>query len=271
MARSGLFDQTALPPHRRDFTSTTLSESWSSGFAGAMMPSDCDSLAWRAPVLPPELPLVSILRACALALIAGYVDCFALVHFRVFASFMSGNTTQAGLSAGSGSAIDLGRNLLPIPLFVLGVFLGTMWMHGRSGRRARGLLWATALLLAGGAATSTLPLPAWIGVVLLSLAMGLLNSTLTHVGGQSISLGYVTGTLNNLAQHLSLAARGSPVADARGAHDTHVRRAALLAGLWGAFFAGACLGGAAAPRWAAWALAPPIVLSLLFAAMDRRG
>ena len=38
---------------------------------------------------------------------------------------MSGNTTQTGLQAGQGKLGLAAYNLLPIPLFVAGVFLGS--------------------------------------------------------------------------------------------------------------------------------------------------
>lgn len=204
-------------------------------------------------------------RAAILALIAGYVDCYALVRYQVFVSFMSGNTTQAGMNAGQGRLGATGYNLLPIPLFVLGVFLGAFMMHVWKPAGAGRLLGLTAAMLAGAVAAAHWPLPGWLCVVLLSLAMGMMNTTVTRIGGQSISLGFVTGTLNNIAQHLALAARGEPLAESHAAGDTHGRRAALLAGLWLAFLIGACLGGAAAPRIAEWALLPPMALLLLFA------
>jgi hypothetical protein len=51
--------------------------------------------------------------------------------------------------------------------------------------------------------------------------------------------------LNNLAQHLALAFKGVPLSHAEGPHDTHLRRAGLLAGIWTAFVIGALLAGAA--------------------------
>ena len=75
------------------------------------------------------------------------------------------------------------------------------------------------------------PLPGWFGIMILSLAMGIMNTTVNRVGEQSVSLGYVTGSLNNLAQHLALAVKRVPVTHAQGSWDTHGWRAALLAGV----------------------------------------
>ena len=83
--------------------------------------------------------------AAVLALIAGYVDAYTFLNYQVYGSFMSGNTTQTGLHAGQGGLAVAGYNLLPIPLFVAGVFAGTLIWHSalaqalalafRAGRR----------------------------------------------------------------------------------------------------------------------------------------
>src|SRR5258708_2540269 len=54
-------------------------------------------------------------RAAGRALISGYVDSFTLLNFGVYASFMSGNTTSAGLHAGHAKFALAGHSLLPIP------------------------------------------------------------------------------------------------------------------------------------------------------------
>src|ERR1700692_1472098 len=59
------------------------------------------------------------------ALIAGYVDSYTLLNFGVYASFMSGNTTSAGLHIGQASAAAAAHSLLPIPFFVFGIFMWT--------------------------------------------------------------------------------------------------------------------------------------------------
>jgi uncharacterized membrane protein YoaK (UPF0700 family) len=105
--------------------------------------------------------------------------------------------------------------------------------------------------------------------MVLSLTMGIMNTTVTRVGEQQISLGYVTGTLNNFAQHLALAVKGAPLSHAEGPHDTHLRRAGLLAGMWAAFVIGALLAGAATPNFAAWSLLLPILILSVLAAASR--
>jgi uncharacterized membrane protein YoaK (UPF0700 family) len=210
------------------------------------------------------------LQAGVLGLIAGYVDAYAFLNYTVYGSFMSGNTTQTGLQAGLQKLAEAGLNLLPIPLFVVGVFAGTFLLHTSVRNRLSWLFTLVAALLAiAMAAVDRGPLPGWLGIMLLSLAMGMMNTTVTRVGAQSVSLTYVTGTLNNLAQHLALAVKRLPVPNGEGPWDTHVRRAGLLAGIWIAFLIGAALAGAATPRFAAWTLVPPILVVLALAALRR--
>jgi uncharacterized membrane protein YoaK (UPF0700 family) len=208
--------------------------------------------------------------AAVLALIAGYVDAYTFLNYQVYGSFMSGNTTQTGLHAGQGGLAVAAYNFLPIPLFVAGVFSGALIWHSGLARASRWIFALVAGLLALGlAAVAPGSLPGWFGIMVLSLAMGIMNTSVTRVGDQSVSLGYVSGTLNNLAQHLALAVKGVPLTHAEGPRDTHLRRAGLLAGIWAAFVIGALLAGAATPNFAAWSLLLPIVILSVLALLGR--
>ena len=204
-------------------------------------------------------------RVAVLATIAGYIDSYAFLNYNIYASFMSGNTTQTGLEAGQAKFGVAGLDLLPIPLFVGGIFAGTFVVHSNILHRVAWLFALVAALLAiAMTAIAPGPLPGWFGIIALSFAMGIMNTTATRVGGQPVSLGYVTGCLNNLAQHLTMALT-SAGAGAQGSWDTHGRRAALLGGIWSAFLIGAALAGAATPRFASWTLLPPIFILLALA------
>jgi uncharacterized membrane protein YoaK (UPF0700 family) len=103
----------------------------------------------------------------------------------------------------------------------------------------------------------------------ISTAMGILNTSITHVGVQSVSLVFVTGDLNNLGRHLAMGIRRVPVKQMQGSWDTHWLRAAMMAGIWTAFFLGAILGAALAARLAIWSLFLPALLLMVFAVLDR--
>lgn len=206
-------------------------------------------------------------RAAALtfACIAGYVDAHALIRFGVYASFMSGNTTRGGVEAASGRFAIATLSLLAIVCFVLGAFVGVTLLHSPR-RRAGSLvaLIAAGLLIANVALDAVSPIT-WISVALLSVSMGALNSTITQIGGQPVNIGYVSGGLHKLAEHLALARLRLAVDSAAGPGDTHLRRAALIGGLWGAFLAGALLGTLAHRCLPHCALVFPVVT--LFAAL----
>jgi uncharacterized membrane protein YoaK (UPF0700 family) len=75
--------------------------------------------------------------------------------------------------------------------------------------------------------------------------------------------------LNNLGQQLASGIRHAPVQHMQGPWDTHLLRAALLAGIWNAFFTGAVRGAAFAARFAIWTLLLPTLMLVVFALLDR--
>jgi len=94
--------------------------------------------------------------------------------------------------------------------------------------------------------------------------MGILNTPITLVGGQTVSLGFVTGDLNDLAQHFTVGIKRAPVPEAQDSWDIPWWRAALLASVWTAFLGGAVLGTALASRLRVWAsLLPGLMLLVL--------
>ena len=141
----------------------------------------------------------------ALSLVAGYVDAYAFLKYSVYASFMSGNTTQTGLQAGQAQFTTAARDFLPIPLFVIGVFAGII-LNDRRLRWRCGLV--AGLLIISAAYPHLDTHNGWFIIVILSFAMGIVNTTVTHIGGQSVHLGFVTATLYSLAEHVALEAKG---------------------------------------------------------------
>jgi len=208
-------------------------------------------------------------KARGRALISGYVDAYALLNFGVFASFISGDTTSGGLYAGQAKFAWAGHSLLPVPFFVLGIFAGTLLTQGQPFHALPRLSALVAAMLTLGAAAGHYAWPGWLSIIILSIAMGVMNTSITHVGGQAVSLGFVTGDLNSLAQHLAMGVKRAPVPQAQGSWDTHWRRAALLSSLWTAFLVGAVLGAALASRIAVWTLLLPALLLLVLAPFER--
>jgi uncharacterized membrane protein YoaK (UPF0700 family) len=208
-------------------------------------------------------------KALGRALISGYVDSYTLLHFGVYASFMSGNTTSAGFHAGQAKLASAVHSALPIPFFVLGIFLGTLLVRADPRHELPLLSALVAAMLVVAAAAASFAWSGWLSIMILSTAMGLMNTSITRVGGQSVSLGFVTGDLNGMAQHLVMGITRAPVVHSQGSWDTHWRRAALLAGVWATFLFGAVIGAALASRLAVWTLLLPALTLSVFALLER--
>ena len=210
------------------------------------------------------------LLAAALAMIAGFVDAYGFITYGVYVSFMSGNTTQTGYLAGQGAFAAAAVSALAILFFVGGSFAGTL-LAQFAGRHARRVVFGVV------AVSLTAIVVFWrfgfvsagAHIATISFAMGVMNSALSRVGAQSVSLTFVTGTLSRVGASLALALRQVPLRDAQGSWDTHLRRAMLLARIWVGFLAGALLSGAATPRFGAWVLLAPVLILVVLAAFDR--
>jgi uncharacterized membrane protein YoaK (UPF0700 family) len=210
------------------------------------------------------------LLAAALALIAGFIDAYGMITYGVFVSFMSGNTTQTGYQAAEGAFGPASLSALAILFFVVGSFAGTLLVQAAGRRARRAVFGVVAAALAEVVGLTYFDfLSVGFGIAIVSAAMGIMNSAFSRVGAESVSLTFVTGTLSRVGSHLALAARRSPLADAQGPWDTHLRRAMLLARLWVGFLAGALLSGAATPRFGAPVLVAPALILAALAAFDR--
>ena len=210
------------------------------------------------------------LLAAALAMIAGFIDAYGIITYGVFVSFMSGNTTQTGYQTAERAFGPASLSALAILMFLVGSFAGTLLVQaaGRLARRAVFGVVAAALAEVVGL-THFGFLSVGFGITIVSAAMGVMNSALSRVGAQSVSLTFVTGTLSRVGSHLALAAKRAPLADAQGPWDTHLRRALMLSRVWAGFFAGALLSGAATPLFGAWVLSAPALILATLAAFDR--
>jgi uncharacterized membrane protein YoaK (UPF0700 family) len=210
--------------------------------------------------------------AASLALIAGYVDAYGFAALGVYVSFMSGNTTQAGAQTGQGHFAAALPSALAVMFFVIGNFAGALFTHSGLRRSRRALLGAVAALLAVimGIANSV-PLNAEVGIAVIALAMGMMNTTLSQVGGETVSLTFVTGDLARIARHLAMAIIRAPVQGAQGSWDTHLHRAFIVTRVWGGFLTGALLSGAAIPHFGVWVLLLPFMILLVLAVHSGAG
>jgi uncharacterized membrane protein YoaK (UPF0700 family) len=204
-------------------------------------------------------------------MIAGYVDAYGYLNYQTFLSFMSGNTTITGYTLGQRHLAAALPSLVAIVSFVGGTTFGVGLTHlpERQSRRIAFAIVAALLSVAVIVAQFT-RLTDLCHIAIVSLAMGIMNSTVTRVGSESVSLTLVTGTLSKIGSHLALAWARAPVSDAADPSDTHAHRAAQLTYVWSAFLMGALLAGAATPHFAVWTLVPPVVVLFALSALESK-
>ena len=176
-------------------------------------------------------------EAFLLAGVGGSVDAVGVLSLGgLFVAHMSGNSAAFGAAFGQGDWHRGLPHLLAIPVFVLGLFLGYLWiLRARTFRRCALLLAVEDVLLAAFAVAvhSGIGFPAAIPAL---LAMGLQNATLRELGQSSFPTTYITGVLDMLGKSAARAVleRGGPaLADARRA-----------GAVWLSYAAGAILGSA---------------------------
>jgi uncharacterized membrane protein YoaK (UPF0700 family) len=208
--------------------------------------------------------------AVSLAMIAGFVDGYGIITYDTYLSFMSGNTTQTGYRTGQGDYLAALPSALAIVFFVGGSFAGTVLAHSRVRWIRRLIFGVAAVLLALTIGFTQLGFSSsGVPISVLSFAMGVMNTALSRVGAQNVSLTFVTGTLSKIGMQLALAVRRAPLPDSQGSWDTHLYRAFLMAGIWAAFLTGALLSGAVTPRFGVWVLLFPVLMLSALAAFDR--
>jgi uncharacterized membrane protein YoaK (UPF0700 family) len=186
--------------------------------------------------------------------VAGFVDAVGLAETgRYFVSYMSGNTTQMGVSLGYREWRSALMPLGLVALFVGGATLGTLIVEKAGRRGSAALLFVEAALLALAWLGFGTPHPT-LGLILLPVAMGLANIVTLRAGGPHPGTTYATGALVKLG--IGIAGLGRTV------------RAADLGfhlGMWIALLAGSVLGAFGRLRFGSEALLAPVAVLLLLA------
>jgi uncharacterized membrane protein YoaK (UPF0700 family) len=209
--------------------------------------------------------------AIVLALMAGYLDGYGLLFLGVFVSFMSGNTTTAGLRSGQFNFRAAAPYAIAVLFFVTGSFFANLFIQSKLRHSHRMIFFAVAGLLATVAGLERYGLSnAAIEAAMLSLAMGMTNPALTKIGAESMSITFVTGTLNRIGGHLAAAAGREPLPEPQDPGDSHLARARIDASVWSGFLVGAGLSGMAGSHFRIWALLPPCVAMTALGLFSKR-
>lgn len=185
----------------------------------------------------PAVERAGLLLGFALLALAGWVDAVGLVHWhKLYASFMSGNTTEFGGSPALGDWHGAGEAARAVLMFLVGIVAGEIIGPAAGRRRGALILTIEAALLWLAAASA---IEGWgdaATVSLAGLAMGVQTAALHKAAGVSIPLTYVTGTVVNLGRAIAAALRGA----------APWREALPFAAFWLSLLGGAVAGSIAA-------------------------
>ncbi len=208
------------------------------------------------------------IEAFFLSGVGGCVDAIGVLTLGgLFVAHMSGNSASLGAAFGHGDWRMGWPHLFAVPLFLLGLFLGYVWiLRDPTYRRCAFILLSEATLLAlfffqlglgGFPERNTLAYFLFATPPL--IAMGLQNATLREVGRSAFASTYVTGVLDTLAK--SAALMFSAGSERRSA-GLAARRAA---GLWLCYVLGALSGSAGLLLFRSAVLLLPITVLLAVA------
>lgn len=195
---------------------------------------------------------------------AGYIDAFGLIKFKIYLSFMSGNTTQSGNLLAKGNFTHAVLPLTAIFSFFMGVFLGTVASQIKNYK----MQWMPFVPVIGGLVlflllAHFLAMGSWVSIVIIGTVMGYMNTAASKVGRQSINPDFVTGTLNNMAKHLALSLFNRYPSDTEAIWDTHTRRYILLFLVWASFIGGAIINTLVFQYWVNWSLLIPVLVLII--------
>lgn len=152
----------------------------------------------------------NLFLACSLSALAGYVDGTGYLYLGgMFVSFMSGNSTRAGVNLAQGNFAAAGEALGLIALFVIGAACGSLIVRRPSLYRQAWVLLAEAALLAVAGICYLLGVPR-LSIGAIVLAMGLENAVFQIEGGSGLGLTYMTGALVKIGQSVATALSGGP-------------------------------------------------------------
>lgn len=189
---------------------------------------------------------------------AGFVDAVGFLALGgFFVSFMSGNTTRAGVGFAT-QAHDGAVAIGLIVTFIAGVTLGSLFGHWAGRHRREAVLALVVLLLAGAIVLHAAHFAA-VSFAMMALAMGVENALFEQDGEIQIGLTYMTGTLVKAGQHLAKALMGG----ARWDWLAYLSQ-------WASLAAGALAGAVCYPRFGMNALWLPAALLTILAFANRR-
>ncbi|MFD1604813.1 YoaK family protein [Flavobacterium artemisiae] len=200
--------------------------------------------------------------AVFLAFIAGYLDAAGLLKWKIYVSFMSGNTTQLGVAFFNGKSAVIATTLTVIGCFVLGIYSGTCLSLWKETKSQTIPFYIVAFLLIGYTAVSYYyPVQTLPAVAVIGFATGIMNTIVTAVGNQKINTDFVTGTLNSLARNTAMLSMSTDDENRKQYKENAIR----LFLLWTGFLLGTAIAPVLLPFLKNWTFTLPAILLIVCA------
>jgi uncharacterized membrane protein YoaK (UPF0700 family) len=136
-----------------------------------------------------------MLRACLLAIIAGYADTVGYLRYGAFAGLMTGNTILLGIDIARLEGAKALFQAAIIVAFLAGVILSRLML------RAALPVWA-ALSLAAVLLVLCSFIEAGPAALILPLAMGIQNSAANRFNGVALNTVFITGNIQKIGEEL---------------------------------------------------------------------
>ena len=185
-----------------------------------------------------------MLRACILAIIAGYADTVGLLRFDAFAGLMTGNTVLLGIALAEGNGLRALHYSAIILVFFVGVLTSRLLLRSH---------YPPALCLTLAAAS--LVVCTFYGMaqaLILAFAMGTQNAAATRFGRATLNTVFITGNLQKFGEGLI-----GLLWPGQGRHAEAPPAVVAIYGLAWLFYAVGALFGALGHRFLAWPLLVP--------------
>ncbi|WP_154341210.1 YoaK family protein [Flavobacterium sp. LC2016-23] len=194
--------------------------------------------------------------AVFLAFIAGYLDAVGILKWKIYVSFMSGNTTQLGVALSSGKLVVMITTFAVIACFMLGIYAGTclsLWKNSKTQTLPFYIVSGILLIYTGVAQYYNISIVLSIAVI--GFSTGVMNTIVTSVGNQNINTDFVTGTLNSLSRSIAMLSMSGDQTDKKQ-YKINAMRLSLL---WIGFISGAFTSPFVLPRLGNWTLSLPAI------------
>jgi len=198
--------------------------------------------------------------AIYLAFIAGYIDATGLIKWKIYVSFMSGNTTQLGVALSTDKDGVIMTSVIAISCFLLGIYAGaclSLWK--KTDYQIFTCYIVSFMLTCYTIIAYIYTIHIGSSIAIIGFSTGLMNTIVTTVGNQKVNTDFVTGTLNSLARNTAMFSMTKDKME-RQQYKTHAYHLSLV---WIGFISGAYTASLLLDALRNWFLILPALLLLI--------